>query len=180
MQDLTLINKFRAYINYYESSPEIDSLVEGYLKTATQIVESFLGYPLHRKHHKQTIHLANPTDHIYLNASPICSIEDICVNGFPIDLTTIDISGDKLSTFDGSEPFNGKVDVSFCAGFPFDELPPLIEQTILRIASLLWSEQDGNIGVTSKSFADGSRNFVSYTNYRKYLQEIEAYKGVYF
>ena len=102
------------------------------------------------------------------------------MNGFPIDLATIDTSGDKLSTFDGSEIFNGKVTISFCAGFPFDELPPLIEQTILRIASLLWSEQDGNIGVTSKSFADGSRNFVSYTNYRKYLQEIEAYKGVYF
>ena len=180
MQDLTLINKFRAYVNYYESSPEIDSLVEGYLKTAVQIVESFLGYPLHRQHHKQTIHLTNPTDHIYLNAFPICSIEDICVNGFPIDLATIDISGDKLSTFDGSEPFKGRVDVSFCAGFPFDELPPLIEQTIFRIASLLWSEQDGNIGVTSKSFADGSRNFISYTNYRKYLQEIDDYRGRYF
>ena len=180
MQDLTLINKFRAFVNYYESSEDIDSLVEGYLKTATQIVESFLGYPLHRKHHKQTIHLANPTDHIYLNASPVCSIEDICVNGFPIDLATIDISGDKLSTFDGNEIFNGKVTISFCAGFPFDELPPLIEQTILRIASLLWSEQDGIFGVTSKSFADGSRNFVSYTNYRKYLQEIDDYRGRYF
>lgn len=175
-----LIDKFRAYTNYYESSPEIDSLVEGYLKTATQIVESFLGYPLHRQHHKQTIHLANPTDHLYLCASPICSVDDIYVNGCPIDLSIIDASGDKLSTFDGCEVFNGRVDVSFCAGFPFDELPPLIEQTILRIASLLWSESDGNIGVTSKSFADGSRNFVSFTNYRKYLQEIEAYKGVYF
>ena len=180
MQDLTLINKFRAFINYYESSAEIDSLVEGYLKTATQIVEKYLGYPLHRQHHKQTIHLTNPTDHIYLNASPICSVDEVFVDGCPIDLTMIDISSDCLSTFDGNEIFNGKVTISFCAGFPFDELPPLIEQTILRIASLLWSEQDGNIGVTSKSFADGSRNFVSYTNYRKYLQEIEAYKGVYF
>ena len=180
MQELTLTNKFRAYINYYESSPEIDSLVENYLKTATQIVESFLGYPLHRKHHKQTIHLVNPTNCIYLNASPICSVDEVFVDGCPIDLTMIDISGDKLSTFDGSEIFNGKVTISFCAGFPFDELPPLIEQTILRIASLLWSESDGNIGVTSKSFADGSRNFISYTNYKKYLQEIEAYKGRYF
>lgn len=180
MQDLTLINKFRAYVNYYETNPEIDSLVEGYLKTAIQIVENYLGYPLHRKHHRQTIHLSNPTDHIYLCASPICSVDDIFVNGCPIDLSIIDASGDKLSTFDGSEPFNGKVDVSFCAGLPFDEIPPLIEQTILRIASLLWSEQDGNIGVTSKSFADGSRNFLSYTNYKKYLQEIEMYKGRYF
>ena len=180
MQDLTLINKFRAFVNYYESSEEIDSLVEGYLKTATQIVEKYLGYPLHRKHHKQTIHLTNPTDHIYLNASPICSVDEVFVDGCPIDLTMIDISSDCLSTFDGSEPFKGRVDVSFCAGFPFDELPPLIEQTILRIASLLWSEQDGNIGVTSKSFADGSRNFVSYTNYRKYLQEIDDYRGKYF
>ena len=47
MQDLTLINKFRAFVNYYETSEEIDSLVENYLNTATQIVESFLGYPLH-------------------------------------------------------------------------------------------------------------------------------------
>ena len=180
MQDLTLINKFRAFVNYYETSEEIDSLVEGYLKTATQIVEKYLGYPLHRKHHKQTIHLTNPTDHIYLNASPICSVDEVFVDGCPIDLTMIDISSDCLSTFDGSEPFKGRVDVSFCAGFPFDELPPLIEQTILRIAALLWSESDGNIGVTSKSFADGSRNFISYTNYKKYLQEIDDYKGKYF
>ena len=48
---------------------------------------------------------------------------------------------------------------------------------ILRIASLMLSEQGGNIGVTSKSFSDQSRTFVNYSNYNKFLNPLSIYRS---
>jgi len=56
-------------------------------------------------------------------------------------------------------------------------LPEIIRGTILRIAALLLTESEGNIGITGKSFAEsGSRTFVSFTNFDKYLGPISGYK----
>ena len=56
-------------------------------------------------------------------------------------------------------------------------IPAEIISTILRIASLLQSESESNIGVTSKSFGDsGSRSFVNYTNFNKFLLPISRYR----
>lgn len=57
------------------------------------------------------------------------------------------------------------------------EVPEIIIMTILRIATLLQSEADSNIGVTSKSFGEsGGRTFINYVNYDKYLIPISKYK----
>jgi hypothetical protein len=57
--------------------------------------------------------------------------------------------------------------------------PALLKQTALRIAALLFSESDNNIGVTSKSFGDsGSRNFLNYTNFDKYLAPLSRHRLV--
>ena len=56
-------------------------------------------------------------------------------------------------------------------------IPEIIKSTILRIAAILQSESDSNIGVTSKSFGDsGNRTFINYTNFDKYLQPISSYR----
>jgi hypothetical protein len=58
-------------------------------------------------------------------------------------------------------------------------MPKTIYLTIMRIAALLQSESDSNIGVTSKSFADsGTRTFMNFTNFDKYLVQLSAYKLV--
>jgi hypothetical protein len=58
-----------------------------------------------------------------------------------------------------------------------NNIPVLFKQTALRIAALLLTEADNNIGITSKSFGDsGSRTFVSYTNFDKYLFPLSRYK----
>jgi len=55
--------------------------------------------------------------------------------------------------------------------------PAIIQTTILRIAAILQTESDGNIGITSKSFGDsGNRTFVNQTNFDKYLIQISGYK----
>ena len=58
-----------------------------------------------------------------------------------------------------------------------NKTPSEIILTILRIAALLESESNQNIGVTSKSFGDsGSRTFVNYTSFQKYLFPISHYR----
>jgi hypothetical protein len=53
-------------------------------------------------------------------------------------------------------------------------MPSVIVVSILRIATLMLSETGGNIGLTGKSFADNSRTFVNYSNYRKYLAPLDS------
>jgi len=58
-----------------------------------------------------------------------------------------------------------------------NNIPPEIILTILRIAALLESESNQNIGVTSKQFADsGARTFVNFTSFQKYLFPISRYR----
>jgi hypothetical protein len=55
--------------------------------------------------------------------------------------------------------------------------PPIIVATILRIAAILQTESDGNIAVTSKSFADsGMRTFLNTTDFSKYLIQLSQYR----
>jgi hypothetical protein len=67
-------------------------------------------------------------------------------------------------------------------GFKLDTLasiPGIIKMTILRIAALLQTESDNNIGVTSKTFGEsGSRTFVKTTDYQPYLLQISSYVKV--
>jgi hypothetical protein len=56
-------------------------------------------------------------------------------------------------------------------------IPDIIKLTVLRIAALLQSESDSNIGVTSKSFADsGTRTFVNTVDYSRYLIQLSNYR----
>jgi hypothetical protein len=58
-----------------------------------------------------------------------------------------------------------------------EEMPAIFKQTALRIAALLATEANDNIGVTSKQFGDsGSRTFINYTNFDKYLLPLSKYK----
>jgi hypothetical protein len=57
------------------------------------------------------------------------------------------------------------------------DMPAIFKQTALRIAALLAMEANENIGVTSKQFGDsGSRTFINYTNFDKYLSPLSKYK----
>lgn len=61
----------------------------------------------------------------------------------------------------------------------FVVVPGIIKLTILRIAALMESESQGNIGVTSKQFGEsGTRTYVKTTDYNPYLIQIAAYKKV--
>ncbi len=60
------------------------------------------------------------------------------------------------------------------------QIPNVVKLTVLRIATLMLMEGGENIGVSSKSFADNSRTFISYTNYSKYLSPLQTLREVTF
>lgn len=172
------LNELRTYINNYEASDEIDAQLEGYLASAQQIVEDYLGYKLEEKTYTRRY---SGTDEwkLYLDVLPIKAVTSLTVNNEAIAVSEVGIEDDYIFSINGMNIFRRGVDnivVGFTAGYS-DEIADIIKTTILRIAALLWSEQDGNIGITSKTFSDGSRSFISYTNFNKYLQELRLYRG---
>ena len=59
------------------------------------------------------------------------------------------------------------------------EIPEIIKLTIMRIAAILQTEGDSNIGITSKSFGDsGTRTFINTVNFDKYLIQISNYRKI--
>jgi hypothetical protein len=80
-----------------------------------------------------------------------------------------DAEAEYGETVDGGGAFNSEEDGT--------DMPKIIKLTIMRIAAVLQTESDGNIGVTSKSFGNsGDRTFMSYTNFDKYLLPLSNYK----
>jgi hypothetical protein len=95
----------------------------------------------------------------------------------PIDTTLVAPCDDHIRFVDHTTKFpigEDNIVVSFTAGWEIEQMPSVIVVSILRIATLMLSETGGNIGLTGKSFADNSRTFVNYSNYRKYLQPLDS------
>jgi hypothetical protein len=78
--------------------------------------------------------------------------------------------GDAATVYDDA-------DLEASGALVLTPMPYIIKLTVLRIAALLQAESDSNIGITSKSFAEsGSRTFINYTNFDKYLLPVAGYK----
>jgi hypothetical protein len=162
------------------------ALQQGYVDAAENIVNAYLGY--------------SPALHGYTQYFDGTGTNELQLKAKPVALTAVEINGETipLSEFYGTPdsefiyynkvfPCGKKnVTVTYNAGWgitPDDDeanseyLPGIIKLTVLRIAALLQTESDNNIGVTSKSFADsGTRTFVNTVNFDKYLIQISGYK----
>jgi hypothetical protein len=164
-----------------------NSLQQSYIDSAENIVNAYLGY-------SPTLHAYNQisdgsgTHELQLKAKPIQTISDVEINGESIPSSEFHNTICSEFIYYNKIFSHGKrnIKIEYNAGWgitPDDDvansehLPEIIKMTVLRIATLLQSESDGNIGVTSKSFADsGNRTFVNTVNFDKYLIQISSYK----
>ena len=151
----------------FESGNNISELFIG---AAQNIVENYLGYEIESKEY--TKHFALHTSNVIkTGVKNVTLVSEITVNGTPVEDYYID--DDKIIL---KQPvISDNIIVKFTAGFG-EDLPQIIKLTVLRIAALLQTESNNNIGISGKSFMDGSRTFVSYTNYDKYLISCSKYK----
>lgn len=166
------LDEFRQYANFY--SEGTDDLCLRYIKASTDIVCNYLGYnPIMKDYRSKISGTGSPM--LYLSVPKICSVNRLIIDGK--EREDYFISEDCIILENGS--FNEgvfNIDVSYCGGWRIQEIPSAIKMAILRIASLMLSEQGGNIGVTSKSFSDQSRTFVNYSNYNKFLHPLDSYR----
>jgi hypothetical protein len=179
------VDEFKKYSNVYEES----DIQQKYVDSAENIVNNYLGYsPV--LHNYMSILNGTGTSELQLKARPIRGITGIEINEESVPVTELYFDEDsEFIYFDKIFP-SGKrnVKVQYSAGYgtvPDSDLlngellPVVIRMSVLRIAALLQSEGDSNIGVTSKSFADsGTRTFTNFTNFDKYLSPISFYKLV--
>ena len=89
------------------------------------------------------------------------------------------VSGNKVTSKMSNYRFPKGLDniyVNYVSGWTKENLPASIKMAVYRIAALMLSESHGNIGVTSKTFGDQSRTFVTLNDYSKYLKAISGYR----
>ena len=147
-----------------------NNIAELFIGAAQNIVENYLCYEIESKEYTAHFEL-HSSNIIKCGVKNITNVSEITVDGTPVEGYYID--DDKIIL---KQPvISDNIIVTFTAGFGAD-LPQIIKLTVLRIAALLQTESNNNIGISGKSFMDGSRTFINYTNFDRYLIACSKYK----
>jgi hypothetical protein len=167
-----LLDDFQKYSNVFGDK----KLQEFYIQSAENIVENYLGYNISKQTYNILIN-GNGTDELQLKAKPINEIISVEINEEKININQFSTDNEFIY-YKKIFPIGIRnIEIVYSAGYDTEEIPNIILTTILRIATLLQTESDSNIGVTSKYFGDsGTRTFVNNTDYSKYLLPISQYK----
>ena len=147
-----------------------NNIAELFIGASQNIVENYLGYEIESKEYVKhfALHSSNV---IKVGVKNITNVSAITVDGVPVEDYYID--DDKIIL---KQPvISDNIIITFTAGFSVD-LPQIIKLTVLRIAALLQVESNNNIGISGKSFMDGSRTFTNFTNFDRYLIACSKYK----
>ena len=149
---------------------ETPELADLFIGSAQNIVENYLGYEIESKEY--TKHFALHTSNIIkCDVKNITAVSKITIDGTPVEDYYIDDNKIILK----QPVISDNIIVTFTAGFS-EDLPQIIKLTVLRIAALLQTESNNNIGISGKSFIDGSRTFTNFTNFDRYLIACSKYK----
>ena len=147
-----------------------NNIAELFIGAAQNIVENYLGYEIESKEYIKHFEL-HSSNVIKCEVKNITAVSEITIDGTLVEDYYID--NDKIIL---KQPvISDNIIVKFTAGFSTD-LPQIIKLTVLRIAALLQTESNNNIGISGKSFMDGSRTFTNFTDFSKYLIQCSKYK----
>lgn len=156
---LITIKELEKYSGVYRDNN--DTLGEVYIGSATDIVDTYLGYVAEQNEDwkKQVLKIVYSVDMVNFYSDPERTVLVEIPTGVEITATGIENQYSYIT-----------LEVV---------VPDLIRLTCLRIASLLQQEESGNIGINNKSFGEnGSRSFLNVVNYDKYLAQIARYRKI--
>jgi hypothetical protein len=177
------VEELQKYSNVYGET----DLQKSYIDSAENIVNTYLGYSPTLHNYTQYFD-GNGTHELQLKAKPIQNIISVEIDNESIPLSEFyNVIDSEYLYYNKIFPCgkrNIKIEYNAGWGITLDDdianseyVPTIIKMTVLRIASILQAESDSNIAVSSKSFADsGTRTFINYTDYSKYLLPISIYK----
>lgn len=168
------VEELQKYSGVYTDETQEQEL---FLGAAQHIVENYLGYSIEQKNYKK-FYSGLGFRNLRLGVKNISAVATVKIDDEEISPENILINDDEIILKNGNFTKGIKnIYVEFVGGFSDDEIPKLMILTVLRIATLLQSESDSNIGITSKTFGDaGTRVFQNYTNFDKYLLPLSKYK----
>ena len=147
-----------------------NNIAELFIGSAQNIVENYLGYEIESKDYVKHFALHN-SNIIKCGIKNITAVKEVTIDGALVEDYYID--DDKVIL---KKPvISDDIIITFTAGFSTD-LPAVIKLTVMRIAALLQTESNNNIGISGKSFIDGSRTFTNFTNFDRYLIACSKYK----
>ncbi len=150
-----------------------DTLNSIYINSAVERIEKYLGYAVEAMDYS-IIRSGNGEKFFDLGVKQINSVTSITVNEEEKDITNLIIDAPFIYSKDfyfREGDYN--VNITFNAGFT--SIPNTIALTALKIATVLKLEEGGNVAVKSKSFEDGSREFLE-KKIENYLKDIEDYR----
>jgi len=167
---LVTVDAIKDFANIY---PATDDVVEEVGKSAEEIVIGYLGYdPTECDREHAVTGLGD--DELYLSAFPVTG--EVVVDGTVHAPGAYSVQDNIVTVPDHFFAYKEKVNVAYTAGYAAESIPAIILHTITQIAALLLTER-GNIGISGMSDANtGSRTFISYTNFDKYLKNLKPYR----
>lgn len=174
------VDEFRSYNNFYEEDP--NHLIDTYILAAEDVVFQYLGYNPEYKNY-EAIYSGTGDSKLYLRETPVKQLMEVYINDSYIDPCYFRIKDNCIQHKLGLKVFKEGVDnikVVYSAGQYTEDINPAIKLAVLRIASLMLAEANGNIGISGKAFGDNSRTFISYSNYDKYLKPVDPYRIINF
>ena len=172
---IVTVESFNAYSGNCEDSDDAVMCKKTFLKSSEEIVKDYLGFDPEEKEYTEEID-GNLRKGLWLSARNVLEIKSVLLNDHELPTDEYRLRGDRLlATKKSQGPFtHGTFTVTYTAGWTLEDMPSVIVLSILRLATLMLTEGNGNIGLTGKSFTDNSRTFVNYSNYRKYLQPLDG------
>jgi hypothetical protein len=169
------LENFQNYTGVYDK----EQLQQSCIDSATDIVKDYLGYDPELNEYTELLD-GKGAQELQLKAKPIKFISALHMEGPPFEAGGVYFNSASEFLYLRNGVFTAgvkNIEITYIAGYDEGEMPDIIKATVLRIAAILQAESDSNIAVTSKSFADsGTRTFINYTDFSKYLLPISSYK----
>ena len=156
-----------------------DPLAESYIKSAQEIISSYLGYDPEENLIVSDID-GTGERFIILSGRHVHDINNFKIGEIEINENDFSVKNNFIYLKKNIFPVGFEnIHIEYKVGWNNNEMPEVIKTTALQIASLRQVESGQNIGVNSKSFGDsGQRVFLSTRKYNDFLFNISQYKVI--
>lgn len=161
------------YINKY---PDDETLAQVYVDASIEAINRYLGYNVEVQDY-ETIAFGDNGTLFELEAYPLQELKSVKENETNLETSLFRMKSKNYLEYNYGRDIFSKDNlytITYSAGFK--GVPKEIKNVALRIASVLWESEGGNLAVSSTSFADnGSRVFNNF-KIERFLEEISSYR----
>lgn len=174
MKPIISLEDFKKYNNYYEEG--MDETCQSFIDASQNIVADYLGYDPNRTEYSEFVDGIGSSK-LFPRVTPIVDFAYVLDTSTSEALDSVGWNESYIYSLENKAIFkNGSsYEVHYEGGYK--EIPADIKMAVMRIASLMLAESNGNIGISGRSDLDQSRTFINYDNYSKYLKPLVNYRS---